>query len=147
MSYTHNNKVSGINGFSVGKKGSEIDIFNSAGILQFMKTDVVAHSKSYEVTPEDSGKVLTTTGATGAVTFTLPEKESGLVYLFINTVDQEMVIAPDKNDTIVTLNDAAADSVTFSTSSQKIGACALAICDGAKWIVINLSTNTATIAT
>ena len=58
-----------------------------------------------------------------------------------------MVIAPDKNDTIVTLNDAAADSVTFSTSSQKIGACALAICDGAKWIVINLSTNTATIAT
>ena len=60
-----------------------------------------------------------------------------------------MVIAVTGNDTLVTLNDVAADSVTFSTSNEKIGASAKCVCDGTKWLVMDLSENsiTSTIAT
>jgi hypothetical protein len=115
--------------------------------------NVEAKTSSYTVVmPADSGKLLTTTGASGAVTFTLPTPAASIkgahIYLF-NTVDQNMVVGCATNDKIVTLNDAAADSVTFSTSSEKIGAAVHAVCDGSLWLVMDKSENsiTSTIAT
>ncbi len=109
--------------------------------------NVVAKTASYTVKQDENGTVFTTTGAGAAVTFTLPAKKAGLMFEFINTVDQDMTITSDVADTVVTTNDATADSVAFSTSSEKIGAYARAICDGTKWIIVNLSNCTATVAT
>ena len=110
-------------------------------------TNIIAKTSNYTVKAAESGAIFTTTGATGAVTFTLPSKASGLMYRFINTVDQNMTIVADVHDTMLTFNDVAADSVAFSTASEKIGACVDVICDGTKWIVIQQCTNTMTVAT
>lgn len=106
---------------------------------------MVAKAASYTVNPlvDRAGTVFTTRGATGAVTFTLPSLASGqyVGYFveFLNLVDQNMTIAAPLADTLVAVNDVAADSVVFSTSSQKIGARALAQWDGTQWAVANQS--------
>ena len=92
--------------------------FNANG-FQAYKLPVVAKTASYTVTAAESGTLFTTTGATGAVEFTLPSKAAGLHFWFFNTVDQNMTVTADAVDTIVTFNDAAADSVATSTSSEK----------------------------
>ena len=122
--------------------------FNANG-FQAYKLPVVAKTGDYTVTAAESGTIFTTTGATGAVTFTLPSKAAGLHYWFFNTVDQNMTVAPDAVDTMVTFNDAAADSVAVSTSSEKIGGAFHVFCDGTKWCAMNASggANTVTVAT
>lgn len=107
---------------------------------------VVPKTSAYTVNPsvDRAGTVFTTRGATGAVTFTLPTIQAGqltgLFYDFLNVVDQNMSIVAPVADTMVVVNDTAADSVIYSTSGQKIGALARALWDGSQWIVVNLST-------
>lgn len=106
---------------------------------------MVAKTADYTVNPlvDRAGTVFTTRGAAGAVIFTLPSLSSGqyIGYFveFQNLVDQDMTIAAPAVDTLITVNDLAADSVIFSTSSQKIGARALAQWDGTAWVVVNQS--------
>ncbi len=102
--------------------------------------NVTAKTTDYSVTAADTGSVFTTTGASATVTFTLPVKTSGLAYWFINTVDYNMVVAANTADTMVTFNDATADSVAFSTSSEKIGGAVRVFCDGTKWIALPFGT-------
>ena len=91
-----------------------------------------------------SGSVISTEGATGAITFTLPAvaTSSGVHYWFQNAEDQNMIIAAPA-DTMTTFTDIAADSVAFSTSSEKVGGGAFAICDGSKWHVQLMTYNSA----
>lgn len=115
------------------------------------KLSVTAKTASYTVVAADTGKVFTTTGASGAVTFTLPAAAtagSGWHAYFVNTVDQDMAIAGTAGE-LVTFNDVAANSVTFSTAGEKIGAAVHVICDGTKMLVLPLiyEAVTATIAT
>ena len=109
---------------------------------------VEAKASSYAVSmPADSGTTFTTTGASGAVTFTLPTPSAsikGAHCYFFNTVDQNMVIGVTGNDAIVTLNDAAADTLTFSTGGEKIGAAVHCVCDGSLWLAMDTSENTIT---
>ena len=83
-----------------------------------------------------SGSMISTEGATGAVTFTLPAvaTSAGVHYWFQNAEDQNMIIAAPAY-TMVTFNDVAADSIAFSTSSEKVGGGAFTYCDGAKWMM------------
>ena len=115
---------------------------------------VVPKTSAYTVNPsvDRAGTIFTTRGAAGAVTFTLPSISAGQLvgYFvdFLNLVDQNMTIAAPVADTLVAVNDVAADSVVYSTSSQKIGALARALWDGSQWIVVNLSTaNALTVTT
>lgn len=91
----------------------------------------------YTVTAADSGTVFHTTGASGAVVFTLPAINTGPYHLlFINGADQNMTVQSSTADTIVTYNDLAADSVAFSTSSEKIGGAFEVWCDGTTLFVL-----------
>lgn len=112
----------------------------------------VAKTASYTLVGSDLNKIFSTTGAAGAVTFTLPAPATELAgawVLFVNAVDQDMTIAAATVDTLIAFNDLTADSVAFSTSSEKIAGMILAICNGTKWIVAPLSeeTQTLTVAT
>lgn len=92
---------------------------------------------AYQVTKEDSGTIFHTTGATAAVTFTLPPISDGPFYfLFICGADIGMTVAAKVADTAVTFNDLAADSVAFSTSAEMIGAQIEVICDGTTLFVL-----------
>lgn len=86
---------------------------------------------AYQVTKEDNGTIFLTTGATAAVTFTLPPISDGPFHFrFINTADVDMTVTAKVADTMVTYNDLNADSIAFSTSSEKIGGEVEVICDG-----------------
>jgi hypothetical protein len=97
---------------------------------------VQAKTASYTCTAADSGTLFTTTGASGAVTFTLPAvaTSTGVWYEFVNTVGQNMIITAPA-DTLVAFNDATATSLTYSQASELIGASCKVTCDGTKWLL------------
>jgi hypothetical protein len=71
---------------------------------------------------------------TAAATVTLPNPSTitpGSDIEFLNIADTDLTISCDEK--IVAKNNAAADSVTFSTSGEKIGAAIRMICIGSLW--------------
>lgn len=108
----------------------------------------VQKAADYTVVAADQGKKFI---ATAAAAFTLPTPEVGLTFEFLQTADANMSIASAGSaDDIIVDGDLAADSVTFSTSSHKIGSRARVTCElvGAapKWTIMNLGGTTMTIA-
>jgi hypothetical protein len=110
---------------------------------------VVEKAANYTVLATDHGTRFLAT--TGAVNFTLPTKAIGLTFEFYNTVDAAMaILSAGSADDIIAAGDAAADSVTFSTMSLKIGSHARVTCvavgGSLKWMLSNLGGTTATVA-
>ena len=91
------------------------------------------------VTPAMNGALIICDHS-GAQTITLPTLFKGAVYEFYNTVDQNLTIN-GATGTISKVNSAAANSIAYSTSSQKIGAhCRVqANADATKWLCTTLS--------
>ena len=131
-----------------GPFGGGTKDFAFAQNLQVQRLKVAAKTASYSLTVADSGGLFTTTGASGAITFTLPavSDNSGLNYWIFNTVDQNIIISGPA-DTLVVKNDAAADSLTHSTSNEKIGQSFFIVGDDSKWLVFNIAFAAATTAT
>lgn len=112
-------------------------MLNSDGQIEDIAYTVETNAKTaaYTVLPTDSGKVFTTTGASGAVTFTLPAvTNAGCKFHFVNTVNQTLTVASAEGDNMVTDGDAAADSLAASTTDHKIGAALTVVSDGTKWL-------------
>jgi predicted type IV restriction endonuclease len=57
-----------------------------------------------------------------------------------------VTVAAATADTLITVNDAQADSVTYA-SGQRIGACLKVISNGTYWIVVNEGSTTMTVTT
>lgn len=114
-----------------------------------VRSKVEAKTTSYTVTTSDLGKIFTTRGAAGAVTFTLPAASSeiaGAELTFINVADQNMIVA-GQDEEVVAFNDLTADSVAYQTTSEKIGGGFRALCDGSSWLLLPLtSAGTVTVA-
>lgn len=109
---------------------------------------VIGKSSNYTIDPtrDRPGTTFTNKGASGAVTFTLPTPNRamcGWYYRFKVVVDQNVTVAAPTADTLVTANDLAADSLTVSTASQKIGALMEAevveTANGYQWAVSGLA--------
>ena len=92
--------------------------------------------------------IITNRGAAGAVVVTLPDDATaGDWFAYVGVANQNITFQSETADTLVAgLNDAAADSLAFSTSSEKIGATALGFFDGTQWHV-QAVIGTATVAT
>jgi len=93
--------------------------------------------------------------ATGANNFTLPataDCEPGVQFIFQQIADANLVVTGETAGDIISRNNAAADTLTFSTASNKIGAAVqleLIDSDGAgtlKWLARNLSDCTMVVA-
>jgi len=98
---------------------------------------IIPKTASFTVLRTQSGAVFTTTGATAAVNFTLPAINTGPWWFeFFNGADQSMTVTSGTADTIVTFNDLQADSVAFSTASEKIGGHIIAFTDGTTLFVV-----------
>lgn len=107
---------------------------------------VEAKTAAYAITVADWGKTFTNRGATGSVTFTLPAVsavENGFFVEFFAVAAQDFVIAATANQ-IIAFNDVDADAITFSTSSEIVGAAATLKCDGTSWLAILHTEETAT---
>jgi hypothetical protein len=124
---------------------------NFAGVRNGTWRDVVAKTANYTVTTDDTDILFTNRGASGAVNFTLPANaRKGLRYGFFVVADQNVTVTAGTADTMVVFNDAAADSIAFSTSSEKIGGMIEIIGDGTGWLTLvhlGAETQTPTIAT
>lgn len=109
----------------------------------------VNKTANYTVVAADNGTVFETTGASGAVTFTLPTIAVGLRFMFVNTVDQNMAVTSADANKLVGVNSAASTTITASTSSQKIGAIlevvAMYLGGTLKWVVFNRSPGVVTL--
>lgn len=102
--------------------------------------EVEEKDSNYAVLASDAGKLLVSTKSGSAMTFTLPPvaTSKGCKWRFIQTKDKNLVIAGPSNS-IVSKNNVAASSVTFSTATERIGAAAMVICDGSKHYFFNIS--------
>ena len=99
------------------------------------RMQVIAKASTATLTAAESGSVITTEGAGGAVVLTTPAVAAGLHYWIINAEDQDLTITAGGADTMVTFNDVTADSVAYATSSEKVGGGAFIVSDGTKWMV------------
>lgn len=94
----------------------------------------VAAAKTLAAT--DTGKFFL---VDGAVTITLPTASASLKGVwaeFIMLQDETLTITGETADQIVAANNASADSVAFSTTTEQIGSGARVLCDGSRWIVM-----------
>ena len=99
----------------------------------------------------ESGSYIHNVGMTAAVTLTLPAISTGPFYFkIIQGAGYAITVTAATADTIITFNDATADSVTFSTASEIIGGHFEVICDGTSLFVLPIlasEAQTVTIAT
>jgi len=95
----------------------------------------LAKTAAYTILASECGTTFTNRGASGSVTLTLPAPFANAHYKLIVHAAQTFVLAADTVDTLVTYNDAAADSV----SSNTVGATIEIWSDGTSWFA-NLTT-------
>jgi hypothetical protein len=96
--------------------------------------NIITKAANYTCQVQESGSVYT---ATAAATFTLPAvTNTGWHAWFVNKADTNMVVASAAGDDIVADGDAAADSITFSTASHKIGGWCHVVSDGTNWLIL-----------
>lgn len=76
---------------------------------------------SHTLTKSDNGKMVLYSSAS-AVLATLPTILPGLEFDFVRVGDEELVVASAEGDNMIVGNDLSADSVTWTTASQQIGA-------------------------
>jgi hypothetical protein len=113
---------------------------------------VIAKTADYTVLSTDNNTIFTNKGATGAVNFTLPTIAKGLRFRFFVEADQTLTLTSVPSDSLVVFNDAAADTIAYSTASEKIGGGfeVVANSDATKWLVfvhLGIETQTPVIAT
>ena len=101
------------------------------------------------IDPSYAGKMVCNLGASGGLIATLTTAATGWIpgdsVMFINCVDQTFSIAATAGQ-LITFNNAAATSVTLSTSGEKIGGSFLVTCvSNGKFHVANLCEETQTV--
>jgi hypothetical protein len=121
------------------------DLHASTGLL-LQPRGVYRKAADYTVVAADHGLLFL---ATAAVNFTLPTKAAGLAFRFLQTADAQLRITGASD--LVHKGNASATTVTFGTSSEKIGSHVLVECvytatNTLKWLVSNLGGTTAAVA-
>lgn len=106
---------------------------------------------TYTLKASQSGSYVHNAAMTAACTLTLPSIATGPFWFkIIQGAGYGITVTSVVADTIITFNDAAADSVVFSTSAELIGGSYEVICDGTYLFVLPVlasEAQTVTIAT
>lgn len=105
--------------------------------------ELIITTASLTLTAFDVGKTICNVGASGAVVITLPAPatcNAGDDILVLSCADQDLTCTSGTADTLITLNDIAADSVALSTSGKKAGGGFIFTCVGTKWHCLPLVT-------
>lgn len=107
-----------------------------------------AKTASYYLTKDDASKLFTNKGAGGAIVFYLPpiaEISAGWSARFYIAADQTVTITAPSGK-LIAFNNAAATSIAFSTSGEKLGVHVEVIYDGALYMsIINLPAEAVTV--
>lgn len=118
-----------------------VDLYKGSTLIGFNGLKKVsAKTASYQVLESDCGTYFIANHAATPVNFTLPvvtDCPSGMWFVFYNVGAAGMVITSNPADKLVIGNDAAADSLAFSTSNEIIGWSCEVFTDGALWYLRN----------
>jgi hypothetical protein len=112
------------------------DYYHDHRISNSWTNQVVITGTTYTVT-DTQNNTLFIVNPSGACTITLPAitASRGLRYGFYSIADQNMIIQSAVAGDLIGLGNAAADTLTFSTSSEKIGAMAEVVgYNNASWL-------------
>jgi len=112
-----------------------------------LDTSIVGYSApNATLTKAQFGKTIL---ATAALTAVLPANGAprGASIRFINLTDATLSVAAATAATLIMNGHTDYDSVAFSSSGHKIGACLLCISTGTYWVAINQSDCTMTVTT
>lgn len=97
--------------------------FRGLGLGSAMRNrQVVAADTALTVVAADTGSRFVISSTTDNFPVTLPTIAPGLVFEFLRATDSGLVVASAAGDDMIVGNDASADSVTFTTAGQQIGA-------------------------
>jgi hypothetical protein len=128
-------------------------LFEAQQLQKGHRARQVTKTGDYSVLDADDGTEFNNLGAVGSVTFTLPAASTARLGMSVTfracVAAQNMVIAGTAGE-LITFNDIAANSVTFSTGSEIAGAEVKATCNStSKWFLSlrTEETQTATVAT
>lgn len=83
--------------------------------------DVTAHTTNYTLTVNDNGSAHTSTGATGAITCTLPAATVGLHYYFYVGATQEHRVDPSGTETMSLPSSGAVQAAGAYLTADAIG--------------------------
>ncbi len=116
---------------------------------RFEHTRVVNKSSSYTISArkDRSGTLFTTYGAAGTVAFTLPTPTKALLgnhYEILVCADFAVNVAAPTADTLLALNDIAADNLSVETATELIGGRMLVQCvknasDAYRWAAVGIA--------
>lgn len=98
---------------------------------------IEAKTADYRMVRTDHGKIFTNRGATGAVILYLPvtaDIPTGWRCEAFVVADQDLTVTAATGDTVISQNDATADSVGSATASRRIGNGLKFIWDGTGWM-------------
>ncbi len=121
------------------------DILGYPGCHWFPWKRFQTKTANYAVTANDNFTVFDNTGATGTVTFTLPPIANGYYFAFRGAAAQTLAVTSFEGANIIALNNLTANTLTFSTGGQQIGAMVTLFSNaaGTKWIASNDSAGVA----
>ena len=129
------NQVNGMPTFDGNKPG--LNAYNQISNMAWTPKVVALTAATYTATASQSGTFFHNVGMTQGCTFTLPAIADGPYYFkILQGAGYAITVTSAVADTIITFNDAAADSVTFSTASEIIGGHYEVICDGTSLFVL-----------
>ena len=114
------------------------DLLMGGTKLEGYRRSVEAHTSDYAILESDSGKILTTEGAGGAVVFTLPTPTTALKGMWVDIVqcaDQNMRVTCETSDKIISQGNLLYDYIENTEAGLKIGAHCECVCTGTKWII------------
>jgi hypothetical protein len=99
---------------------------------------IEAKTAAYTVLPEDIGKIFTNRGASGSVTYTLPQLnriQSGWNARFFVAAGQTIIVAAPANK-LTTFNNATATSISFAQAGELIGNYVEIVYDGTTYLCL-----------
>ena len=98
-------------------------------------TKVISKSANYSLLASESGAIVSQCGASGILTFTLPEAAAGMSYHFYVCASQAFTITPDSGDQILHFTNAVGDRInTTGTAGDSVKLVAL---DDQFWVPLS----------
>ena len=133
-----------------GDSGQQVTVTHTLDLMQSATITGITHitkTDDYTLTKEDSGKVIIANDATDQPNFTLPAVADGKGLCFtIFSLGAFGLKVTALTAAIVSKNNAAATTVSYETTSEKIGSACMIAGNGSKWFHMDASNCAATLA-
>lgn len=97
----------------------------------FMPASISAKTASYTVTSADNGILFSNSGASTAITFTLPTRAANLTYFFLVMADFNLTVSSVLGSDIIAPGNITASNVAYTSPALRLGGKMMVWCNPA----------------